>query len=239
MPSAISELEQAVKLLPDSVAARALLAMSYADYGQNEQSEKLLLDLQRLSPSSPEDYLFKGYAREVNEPGQGLADVNEGLQERDSPLGRALRAFVRTNQAIDSGKPGDLEEAMADADAARGMRPANQMVLFASVYARLTAAAFYQEANSEKRAAVLQQAAREVQALEPYLGQANPTWMIWQYNDDTRNADQALDVARRAFGNSPGPIPAFYYAGVATGRANLKRLCNVWISGDLPSLWET
>jgi serine/threonine protein kinase/predicted Zn-dependent protease len=210
---AISELKQAVRLLPDSVAAHALLAMSYADYGQNEQSEKLLEDMQNLSPTSSEDYLFRGYAREVNEPGQGLADVNEGIQERDSTLGRALRAFVRTNQAVESGRPEDLEEAMADADVARAMRPDNQMVLFASAYARLTAAAFYQETQlAEKRHAVLNQAARDIHALDHYLGQANPTWMVWQYYDDTGKPDEALDVARRALAQSPGPIPAFYCA---------------------------
>jgi serine/threonine protein kinase len=210
---AISELDQAVKLLPDSVAARALLAMSYADYGQNERSENLLLEMQRLSPSTPEDYLFRGYARELNEPGQGLADVNEGIEQRDSPLGRALRAFVRTNQAIDSGKLEEVEDAMTDADVARGLRPDNQLVLFASAYARLTAAAFYQQAKlQEKRQAVLERAAHDVQALGPYLGQANPTWMMWQYDDDTNNAAKALEIARRALDRSPGPVPAFYCA---------------------------
>jgi serine/threonine protein kinase len=207
--SAINELEQAVKLLPTSVAARALLAMAYADSGQPERSEELIVAMQHLEPSSPEDYLFKGYAREANEPGQGLANVNEGLQRRDSPLGRALRTIARTNRAIDSGKPEDAEAAMADADVARGMRPDNPMVLFASTYARLTAAALYQQAaRPEKRKAVLQEAARDVQALEPYLDQPNPIWMIWQYYYDTDHPEKALEIARRALDRSGGSIAA-------------------------------
>jgi tetratricopeptide (TPR) repeat protein len=154
--SAIAELEQAAKLLPDSVAALALLAAAYADFGQPERSGQLITEVERLSPSTPEDYLFKGFAREENEPGQGWADIDEGLRRANSPLGRALRAVARTNRAVDSGKPEDAEGAMADADAARGMVPDNQMVLFASVYARLTAAAFYQQAKlPDKREAVL------------------------------------------------------------------------------------
>src|SRR5262249_31430089 len=47
---AIRELEQAVKLLPESVAARALLAMAYSDNGQPERSEQLILEMQRLAP---------------------------------------------------------------------------------------------------------------------------------------------------------------------------------------------
>jgi hypothetical protein len=144
---AIRELEQAVKLLPDSVSARALLAMACADNGQEDRYEQLSLEMQHLSPSSSEDYLFRGYARQVNEAGRGLEDVDEGIRRRDSPFGRALRAIVRAGRAIDSAKPEDAEAALADADVARGMLPDNQMVLYASVYARLVAAGIYQEAK--------------------------------------------------------------------------------------------
>src|SRR5262249_54166109 len=62
--TAISELEQAVKLLPTSVAARALLAMSYNDDGQFTPCNEMLEEMHNLTASSAEDYLFKGYARE-------------------------------------------------------------------------------------------------------------------------------------------------------------------------------
>jgi hypothetical protein len=205
--SAISELEQAVKLLTDSVAARALLASACADAGQEDRYEELSLEMQRLSPTTPEDFLFKGYARQVNEAGRGLADVDEGIRRRDSPLGRALRAIVRANQAIDSGKPQDAEAALADADVARGMLPNNQLALYASVYARLAAAAIDREAGlAEKRRAVLAEAARDVRALDPFIGLTNPAWMMWQYYDDIGDADNALKVARRALDRSGGPI---------------------------------
>ncbi len=205
--AAISELEQAVKLLPNSVAARALLAIACADNGQEDRYEQLSLEIQQLTPSSAEDYLFKGYARQVNEAGRGLEDVNEGIRRRDSPFGRALRAFVRANRAIDSGKPEDAEAALADADVARGMLPNNQMVLYTSVYARLAAAGIYQEAKlPEKRKAVLAEAARDVQALEPFIGLTNPAWMIWQYYDDIGDSAQALAAARRALDKSRGPV---------------------------------
>src|SRR5207249_3265489 len=68
--SAIRELEQAVKLLPENVAARALLAMSYADFGQPERSTQLSQEVHQLSPMTPEDFLFRAYARQLNEPGQ-------------------------------------------------------------------------------------------------------------------------------------------------------------------------
>jgi serine/threonine protein kinase len=210
---AIGELEQAVKLLPESIAARALLAMAYADNGQEERQGQLSQEMERLSPSCPEDYLFRGYARESNEPGRGLADVDEGIRQRDSPLGRALRAFVRANRAVDAASPQDAEEALADADAARGMLPTNQLVLYTSVYARLAAAAVYREAGrpEEERGAVLKDAARDVRALEPFVGLTNPAWMMWQYQDDTDDPRAALDVARRAFDRSQSAIVTLCY----------------------------
>jgi tetratricopeptide (TPR) repeat protein len=212
--SAISELEQAVKLLPQSVAARALLAMCYADYGQPDRQGPLLREIRNLSPSTPEDYLFKGYAREAHEPGAGFVEINEGLQLRDSPLGRAMRAFSRTNRAIDSGKLDEVEAALVDCSAARGMLPDNQLVLFADVYARLTAAALYQQAHDlEKRKAMFAEAGREVRALEPFIGPPNPTWMVWQYYDDIGDPEKALQTAVQAFDRSGGStIPAWYCA---------------------------
>jgi serine/threonine protein kinase len=209
--SAINELEQAVKLLPESVAARALLVMAYCDHGLPEKSFEPYREMQALVPTSPEDFLFKGYAREINEPGQGLADLNEGIQRRDSPLGRAMRAMVRTNRAIDVGRVEEAGAAIADADAARGMLPDNQLALVASGYARLTAAALYQDAKlPEKRAAVLKEAARDVKALEPFIGLSNPAWVIWQYHYDIGEHEQALQAARRAWERSSAPITVFY-----------------------------
>jgi hypothetical protein len=238
--AAIREAEQAVKLLPDSVAARALLAMACADYGEEERYEKLSVELRRLSPTSPEDYLFRGYARQVNEAGRGLADMNEGLRQRDSPMGRALRAIVRTNRAIDSARPEDAEVALSDAESARGMLPDNQFVLYASLYARLAAAAIYQEAGlAEKRKAVLAEATRIALALEPFIGLPNPTWVIWQYYDDMGDSARASDVARRGLAKSTDPVAGlsamgFYRQGkFAEALACFDRRRRADLSGDV------
>src|SRR5262249_13880945 len=148
-------------------------------------------------PASPEDYLFSGYERGLHDPRLGLADLNEGILRRDSPLGRALRAIVWTNLAMDSGQRQDVEEALADANAARGMLPLNPLVLSVSVKARVIAAGIYQEAKlMEQRTAVLQEAARDVQALAACIDLVHPTeavWLFWEVSGDRLTA---LDVAR-------------------------------------------
>ncbi|MFO0915129.1 MAG: protein kinase [Pirellulales bacterium] len=206
---AIRELEQAVELLPDSVAARALLAISYVDSAQFDKYEQTRLKMMELQPSSPEDYLFRGYAREAQEPGQGLEDVNEGIQRRDSPLGRALRTFVWTNRAMDSGKQEDAAQALADADVARGMRPDNPMVLYACINARLVAANIYREAKlDEKRAEVLAKAAQEVEAIKAYVGLPNPDYAIWHYYEVVGEPDKALDLSRRSLDQTGSSVAA-------------------------------
>jgi len=215
--SAISELEQAAKLLPDNVGCRALLAMSYSDTGRPEEQERWILEMSRLSPSSPEDYLFKGYSRETNEPGgMGLTELDEGIRQRDSPLGRALRTIARANRAIDSGRCQDAEAALVDANAARGMLPDNPLALYASLYARLVAAGVYQEANlPQERAAVLRDAGQDVQALEPFIDLPNPAFATWLYFfEEIGNQGKALDVARRSFERTKGSTPAVYGAAI-------------------------
>src|SRR5262249_17280937 len=151
-----------------SVSARALLAMASQDSSQYGRSDEIILEVIRLSPTSPEDYLFRGYALEMHGVSQGLADLNEGLRRHNSPLGRALRAFVLANRAQDTGRRRGAEAAVADASLARGMLPTNCLALTASLYARTVAAGLYQEAGLfEQQRAELKEGVRDVLALNP------------------------------------------------------------------------
>jgi hypothetical protein len=60
------------------------------------------------------------------------------------------------------------------------------------------AAAVYGEAGlGQKRREALESAARDVRGLEPYLGQSNPLWIVWQYHEDIGDPAGARDVALR------------------------------------------
>ena len=208
--AAISELEQAVKLLPESVTGRALLSVSYTDFGQFDRGVQMFLEMEKHHPSSPEDYLFRGYVYEYLDAGQGLEDLNEGLRQRDSPLGRALRTFALSNRALDRADKKDAEAALADANLARGMLPNNPLALSASLYARTVLAALYAEAKfANPRMAVLQEAEQDIQALKPFNALPGVWWEVWTFYEVTGDTDRALDVVRRALEASGAPLAAW------------------------------
>jgi serine/threonine protein kinase len=210
---AIKELKQAVNLLPTSVTARALLAVSYTDFGSFEHSGYMLLEMEALPPASAEDYLFKGYAYEYNDPGQGLADLDEGIKRHDSPLGRALRAFARSNRAAESGDVKYAEDALVDANAARGMLPDNPLVLCASLYARTVAANIFQDAKlNEQRVAALKEAALDITALQPFIELPNPAMYIWTFYNANGENEKSLEIAHRSLKSSRSPTAAFLCA---------------------------
>jgi serine/threonine protein kinase len=199
--SAISELDQAVKLLPESMAARALLSFCYVTNDEYKPAGQHLQELERLSASSAEDYLFKGLAQEgLGE--KGLANLDEGIRQRDSALGRALRARARATRAVDTATADQkgVEEALADADAAWHMMRDNPYVLHVSIQVRTIAAFIYREAELlEKHAAVLRDAHRDVQALERVLDDVPILYSpVCEYYAHTGERDKALKVARRA-----------------------------------------
>src|SRR5262249_50699501 len=60
--AAARQLQDAVARLPDSVAARSLLAAAYVATGWWEKYEDALEELEKLTPESAEDFLFRGLA---------------------------------------------------------------------------------------------------------------------------------------------------------------------------------
>jgi serine/threonine protein kinase len=210
--SAIDELEQAVKLLPESVAARALLSLSYDTNGEVIRTYQLLDDLKHLSPSSAEDYLFKGLAIVGTQAGfaDGLANLDEGIRLRDSPFGRALRAMARSTRAVELDDQKLAEEALDDADAAWHMMRDNPKVLESSIRARVIAGFIYKEAGlPEKRAGVLREAERDVRTLESQLDDLPALfWPVWLYYHHTVERSKSLKVARRALERSGTPLAA-------------------------------
>src|SRR5262249_9708791 len=136
----------------------------------------------------------------------------------ESPLGRALSAEAWANLAHDTGQRKDVEEALADANAALRMVQIqdkdNPMVLKMSIYSRVVAAGIYREAKlPEKRAEVLEEAARYVRRLEPFIDDLpNIVWPIEYFYYETDDWDKALKVAQRSLERSGSPMVANHCA---------------------------
>jgi tetratricopeptide (TPR) repeat protein len=211
--TSIDELEQAVSLLPKSVTAHAVLAIAYDNDGLFEKSRRISDEMNNLTPASAEDYLFKGYATNVFEPGQGLADLNEGISQRDSPLGRAMRAQVRTTRAMDTGKMQEALNALTDANAALLMLPENAWVLSASTYARMVAAGIFEEARLfDKSVELRKEAARDVAARPPLTHDSS--WTVFDFYYQYGEKQKALDSRRRHLEKTGNSGSAFLCAVV-------------------------
>lgn len=163
---AIERYEQAVQLMPDSVAARGMLSTAYFQVGQMDKASDHLLTLERLSPWTPEDYLFKAQAEDWDDPKRALGTLNEAIRLYNRPLARVIRAEVRALQVLDKPQVPDAEEALKDARAATDLLPNNALALTSSVQAHLAAAGVFDEAgNQSKRQECLAQAAKDAEAL--------------------------------------------------------------------------
>jgi tetratricopeptide (TPR) repeat protein len=187
----LRELEQANELLPDSVAARSLLAYLYSFTGQIGKSEEVWLQAEKLHPTTMEDYLFKGrVATQVGDLARGLQDLDEAIRIRDSIIGRAFRADVRATHAWQTADPNEAQKATSDIDVALGMAPENPDVISISIEAYLAAALAWEEIGQKEKAdAALSVAAKGVSRLEHVDSLPGPvvsrlTYLLYTGQDD-------------------------------------------------------
>src|SRR5262249_47518802 len=86
-PDAIRHLKQAVEVMPQSVAAGSLLGFAYLKAGLFAAMDRLLVQLDQMSPATTEDYLFSGQLQAELDPGRALQTLDEALKRRpDSVL---------------------------------------------------------------------------------------------------------------------------------------------------------
>ena len=205
METAIQHLEQAAKLLavgqPGAVAARALLALAYANAHKGAEFDAVYQELEKLAPISPEDFLFKGQveASFLFGHGRGLQDLDEAIRRRpDSSVVRLVGAEVRTNRAMDTGELRDVERALEDAQVARTMLHGNPLVLARSVYAHLVAAGIYEDqGRMEDCKRVLAQARQDVQEVERLATSPIAARASFEYFEFVGDEESAYAASRR------------------------------------------
>jgi tetratricopeptide (TPR) repeat protein len=167
---AMGHLEQAVRLLPDSVAARGMLAAAYASDGHWERYNQMIKEMEKLSPSTPEDFLFQGYAEGNLDPELGLQRINKAFELRPKMLlARLLRSEIRAYRAQDTDDLEAANDAVADAEFARDLLGDNPAALWECLNAHLAKAGVHgHRAELEQRRAELELAEKYADALKRF-----------------------------------------------------------------------
>jgi hypothetical protein len=192
-------LEQAVRLMPDSVAARAILAVAYYQCGQGSRFDQVSRKLDQMTPRTPEDFLFKGQAECINRPERALQTLDEAIKRRNSIISRAVRLEVRAGYALFTDDLQVAQQALEDAQAAKAMLPGNPVALSRSVHAHLVAAAVFDKRGQPKASKdALDQAGRDAAALEPFAAVPPALMARFHYFDQVGNEPAAFAVSAQA-----------------------------------------
>jgi tetratricopeptide (TPR) repeat protein len=198
---AIRHLEQAVQLLPKSVAARGMLAAAYADDGHWERYDRMIREMEELTPLTPEDFLFKGYAEANLEPARGLETIKQAFDRRPMMGGIALllRAEVRALVAQDTDDLEEAEGAVQDAKYAKDLLPDNPRPLWVSLNAHLVKAGVRKHhGESEQRGEELVLAGKDAALLKPFAALPDAVVYRWLYFREMGKEEEVLEDLRRA-----------------------------------------
>jgi tetratricopeptide (TPR) repeat protein len=205
---AIRHLKEAVRLLPNSVAARGMLAAAYADDGHWVRFDRTIREMEELTPLSAEDFLFKGYAWANLEPVQGLQMIKQAFDfdRRPRPMvgiALLLRAEVRAFVAQDTDNLEAAKGAVLDATYAREFLRDNPTAIWVSLEAHLAKAGVHEHRNQpEQRRAELELARKDADALKPFTALPEAVVFRWIYFREVGEEEKVLDEMREASKNT-------------------------------------
>ena len=167
--AAIQHLEAAAQSSQPTVAALSLQATAQLAAGSWENYETLLERAAALTPTTAEDFLFRGEAEIYFDPRQAEQSLTEAVRRRDTPLARLIRAEARINLAFDTSDLPTAKAALLDLLIARELLPDHPATLLESLNAHLLTAELSSDAGRfVERDEELLAAERDFAALEPF-----------------------------------------------------------------------
>jgi tetratricopeptide (TPR) repeat protein len=206
-------LAKAVERLPESVSARGMLASAYAYDGDWERYDGIIREMEKLTPSTPEDFLFKGHSEANLEPERGLRTIKQAFERRPM-MGIAflVRADVRALVAQDT----DITEAdgaVQDAEYAKEFLRDNPAALWISLQAHLAKAGVHQhQGEPEHRRAELKLAGKDADDLKPFTELPEAVVYRWLYFREVGREEEALEELRLASERTDHVYVTFCYA---------------------------
>jgi serine/threonine protein kinase/tetratricopeptide (TPR) repeat protein len=215
---AIEEFEQARKLMPESVAPVAMIARANSFAGFHNGTafgakfRQAIEDMGRMTPTTPEDYLCRGYASGLIEQKQPIEDMDRAIEMRDSPIGRVFRSSVLTRVAADTADLDLIRRAQEDLKRARVLLPDNAFVGQVSLYTQLHAANLYARTGQvENRKRVMEQAKEDAEFLRNFPIAVNYTTR-YQYFLQSGDDAAALAVLQKAADRQDSRELSYRYA---------------------------
>ena len=192
---ACDRLELAVQLMPNNVAAHALLARAYDYNEENDKLAELSHQLDQLQPVTLQDFLLLGQTLAADDFDAGLRLLNEAVRRgKTNVVARLVRGSALINRAMDSGAPEHAEAALDDLRIAGELLEPNVYLIGRTLEAHLVAAAAYRSiSDDEKYQRNLDAAAAAAEALRAFPEQYQSfRWRAF-YFDFVGDTEQALD----------------------------------------------
>jgi hypothetical protein len=207
-------LEKAVQLLPESVSARGTLATAYAYAGDWERYDRMIREMEHLTPSTPEDFLFKGHAEADLEPERGLRTMKQAFERRPMMgIALLLRADVRALVAQDTDVLEEAEGAVQDANYAKELLRNNPAALSVSLQAHLAKAGVHEHRGElDQRRAELGLAANDADLLKPFTALPEAVVYRWLYFREMGREEAVLEELRLASERTDHVYVTFCYA---------------------------
>ena len=191
---------------PRNLTALALFATTTLSISGWGAYEKLLPELARTEPRTPEEKLFVGYALFGSNQERAVALIEQSVNEEGSPLARVLLAKARMQRAEDSRDLDLMRKALDDLSGAAAWKPRAVRVLVAAVEIHSAAAKLHRHAgDTDAERHQLDLASRAIGQLEQFHpGSLRAVRARLEYLISQGSIDAALDLALRSSRQHPG-----------------------------------
>jgi hypothetical protein len=189
--------------------------------------------MNELTPSTPEDLLFKGYAEANYDPKLGLQTIQKAIDLRPMMgIALLLRAEVRALVAQDTDDLGAAEGAVLDARYARERLRNNPAALWVSLNAHLAKAGVHEHRHQLKqRNAELKRAGKYAGDLKPWTKPPTllPEAVIyrWLYFREVGREEEVLEELGRASEQTDHVYVSFCYALTRYRRGDFEEALSV------------
>jgi hypothetical protein len=192
---ACDQLEVAVRDMPDSLAAHALLTNAYGANEQHEKRIKAASHLSGLKPLTLQDYLLLAEAQSYDKFSEAHATLDEAVARyKTSIVARLTRGGVLVYRSMETADAALAEAAIDDLRIADELLDPNTLLLGRMMQARLVAAAAYESIGDlDRRQKHLDQAALTAEELKRFSGEYRAHLWRAAYFDYVGDDEQAVE----------------------------------------------